>query len=243
MIGIHPIVKLNSRDVLKSSSYLAMVIMMLIIPLNSVIQILKTNTGPLDYLAVYILLILNISIFFFLNMLTISLIVISEKTTGRCEYYLANKLEIHKLVKIYGWSSYLLCIGPILIFDIMIFGYALFTNQKVLIELYLSVSFGCFAVSFILFSYFVTSTLTLLSMLSKSPERIRTYLSVSSVLFIFAATFPGTFIKKLGFTPDRNSIAWIIGLTLLVLAFVCALIRYVLKKKLKNEVVVLSFKQ
>ncbi|CQR56578.1 hypothetical protein PRIO_4176 [Paenibacillus riograndensis SBR5] len=242
-MGINPIIKLNSRDVLRSSSYLVMVAMMLIIPLNSVIQILKTNTGPLGYLAVYVLLILNISIYFFLNMLTISMIVISEKTTGRCEYYLANKLEVHKLVKIYGWSSYLLCIGPILIFNIMIFIYALFTNQRVLIDLYLSLSFVFFALAFILFSYFVTSTLTLLSMLSKSPEKIRTYLSVSSVLFIFAATLPGTFLKKLGFTPDRNSLVWIIGSTLLVLAFVCVLIRYALKKKLKNEVVVLSFKQ
>ncbi|KWX75904.1 hypothetical protein AMQ84_16250 [Paenibacillus riograndensis] len=146
-------------------------------------------------------------------------------------------------MKIYGWSSYLLCIGPILIFNIMIFVYALFINQRVLIDLYLSLSFVFFALAFILFSYFVTSTLTLLSMLSKSPEKIRTYLSVSSVLFIFAATLPGTFLNKLGFTPDRNSLVWIIGSTLLVLAFVCVLIRYALKKKLKNEVVVLSFKQ
>lgn len=243
MIGIHPINKLNFRDVIKSISYISMVIIMLIIPFNSVMQIAKTRIGPTEYFVVYVLMILNVSIFFFLNMLTISLIVISEKTTGRCEYYLANKLNIQKLTEIYGLSSHLLCLGPILVFNIMILAYGLITNQRVLIELYLNAAFGCFAIAFLLFTYFVTSTMTLVSMLSKSPERIRTYLSVSSVLFVFAATLPGTFINKTGLTPDRNSIVWIFGSTLLLLAIMCALIRNILKKRLNNEMVVLSFKQ
>lgn len=81
-MGIHPINKLNFRDILKSPSYLVMLNIMLIVPLNSMLQILKTNTGLMEFIVVYVFLMLNVSIYFFLNMLTISLIVISEKARG-----------------------------------------------------------------------------------------------------------------------------------------------------------------
>ncbi|MGZ7444100.1 hypothetical protein [Paenibacillus sp. TH7-28] len=243
MIGIHPINKLNIRDVLKSPSYWAMLIIMLVVPFNSMLQILKTNSGPLEFIVIYIFLILNVSIYFFLNMLTISLIVISEKSSGRCEYYLANQVDVRRLTGIYSRSSYSLNIFPILLFDTLIIGYAIASNETVLLHLFQGVSFVWFAATYLLFTYLVTSTLTFISMLSKSPERIRTYLSVSSVLFIFAATLPAALIKKLGFIPSGETIVWFTGSTLLVLAMICASVRMFLSNKLNNEIVILSYKQ
>ncbi|WP_150267439.1 hypothetical protein [Paenibacillus tepidiphilus] len=242
-MGIHSIHKLNCRDVLRNPSYLSLVAITLLVPLNSIIQIAHNNTGSAGYVAVYIVLILNLAVFFFLNMLTVSLIVIAEKTSGRCEYYLANKLELARLTRTFSTSAYLLCMGPVLVFNLLAIGYAICANQKVLLELYLSIPFLWFAAAFIIFTYAATNMLTELSMLSKSPERIRTYLSVSAVVFTFTATLPGAFSRKLGFTPGGSSIVWIIGATLLVLAWVCALLRYSWKSKLTNEVVVLSYKQ
>ncbi|GJM75809.1 hypothetical protein HMSSN036_80250 [Paenibacillus macerans] len=243
MMGIHPINKLNFRDILKSPSYLVMLNIMLIVPLNSMLQILKTNTGLMEFIVVYVFLMLNVSIYFFLNMLTISLIVISEKSSGRCEYYLANQVDVRRLTGIYSRSSYSLNIGPILLLDILMAGYAIARHETVLLHLFQDVSFVWFAATYLLFTYLATSTLTLISMLSKSPERIRTYLSVSSFLFIFAATLPAALIKKLGFIPNGDTIVWFTGSTLLVLAMICASVRMYLSNKLNNEIVILSYKQ
>lgn len=243
MRGIHPIHKLNVRDVLKSPSYLSMLLILLIVPFHSMLQILRTNTGPLEFIAIYVYLILNISIYFFLHMLTISLIVISEKSSGRCEYYLANQVDVRRLTAIYSRSAYVLTIVPTLLFHVLIFGYAVISGETVLLRLFQSLSFGWFAAAYLLFTYLVTSTLTFISMLSKSPERIRTYLSVSSFLFIFAATLPAMLIKRLGFAPNGDLIVWFTGGTLLVLAAICAALRIRLGKKLCSEIVILSYKQ
>ncbi|MDU5949201.1 MAG: hypothetical protein E6Z15_19340 [Paenibacillus macerans] len=176
-------------------------------------------------------------------MLTISLIVISEKSSGRCEYYLANQVDVRRLTGIYSRSSYSLNIGPILLLDILMAGFAMASNETVLLHLFQDVSFVWFAATYLLFTYLATSTLTLISMLSKSPERIRTYLSASSFLFIFAATLPATFIKKFGFIINGGTIIWFAGSTLLVLALICASVRIFLTKKLSNEIVILSYKQ
>lgn len=243
MRGVHSINKLNVRDVLKSPSYLSMLLILLIVPFYSMLQILRTNTGPLEFIAIHVYLILNISIYFLLHMLTIGLIVISEKSSGRCEYYLANQVNVRQLTAIYSRSAYGLTIIPVLLFHILIFGYAVMSGETVLLSLFRSISFAWFAAAYLLFTYFVTSTLTLISMLSKSPERIRTYLSVSSFLFIFAATLPASLIKRLGLAPNSDSVVWFTGGTLFVLAAICVAFRIRLAKKLCNEIVILSYKQ
>ncbi|MNC03886.1 hypothetical protein D3C75_513120 [compost metagenome] len=241
-MNLHPVNRLNLKDVMRSPSYLSMAVIVLLVPLQSVIQISYGRSDSAGYPLAYTLLILNISVYFLLNMLTVGLIVISEKSTGRCEYYLANKLEVHRLTSIYSLSSHLLCIGPIVILNILIMGYALIMKRENLQELYFSTAFVYFAITFLLFTRCVTSVMTLVSMLSTTPERIRAILSVGSVLFMFAATLTGTLINKLGFIPGRSAVIWTIGSSLLLLTILCALVQHVLKKRLSNEAVILSFR-
>ncbi|MEK5238620.1 hypothetical protein NST99_23285 [Paenibacillus sp. FSL L8-0470] len=240
---LHPVNKLNIKDVLRTPSYVAMLLIMIILPFNSLLQILRTNTGPMAFIPVYIYLVLNLSIYLFLNMIALSLIVISEKTSGRCEYYLANKVDIRQLTSLYSRSAFVLSIAPILLFNALVFAYALVSREALLLHLFQNVAFVMFAAAYLLFTYAATGTLTLFSMLSKSPERVRTFLSVSAVLFVFAASLPGTFLRKLGITPDGNAILWITGCMLLLLAALCTAVRSSLNGKLSNESIILSYKQ
>jgi hypothetical protein len=242
-VGFHPINRLHAKDVLKSPSYLFMLILLLTVPLYSLMQILKTNVGPISFIPVYVYLMFNVSMFLFLNMITINMIVISEKTSGRCEYYLANKVDIRYLSDLYSRSSFILSIVPIFIFNLIMLGYSLISRESVMLDMFVKSHFVWFILSFLFFTYTATCSLTFLSMLSKSPERIRTYLSVSSFLFTFAAMLPGTFIKRLGLTPGSGSIVLVTAFTLFTLGLGCATAYYFLKRKLNNESVILSYRQ
>ncbi|AIQ47964.1 hypothetical protein R70723_20180 [Paenibacillus sp. FSL R7-0273] len=242
-MNLHPVNRLNLKDVMRSPSYLSMAIIVLLVPLQSVIQISYGKSDSAGFTVAYTLLTLNLSVYFLLNMLTVGLIVISEKSTGRCEYYLANKLDVHRLTSIYSLSSHLLCIGPIVFLNILIMGYASIMKQEILQEVYFSTAFVYFAITFLLFTRSVTSVMTLVSMLSTTPERIRTALSVGSVLFVFGATLTGTLINKLGWVPGHSSITWTIGSSLLLLTILCAVVQHMLKKRLSNETVILALRQ
>lgn len=43
---LHPVNKLNIKDVLRTPSYVAMLLIMIILPFNSLLQILRTNNKP-----------------------------------------------------------------------------------------------------------------------------------------------------------------------------------------------------
>lgn len=243
MNNIHSISKLNIINVLKSPSYLFMLIITGVLPCNSMVQLADKSSQSYVFIPVYVFIALNISVFLLLNMITISMIVITEKSSGRCEYYLANQMNVHFLTRKMSSSSYFLSVTPILMFNLIMIGYAFTTHNSVLTELVLNVRFALFFVTFLMFTYTATYTLTYLSMLSKSPERIRTYLSVISFLFAFISVFPGMMMKKIGMNPSADSILLITASTLLVLALICALTYSYLKRRLTSEAVILSYKQ
>ena len=186
---------------------------------------------------------LNVAIFAFLVLVTIATIVISEKTSGRCEYYLANRVNIWTLVKAYCLSAFLLCFIPVVLFNFLILVFSYFKNIAVIVELIVSFRFALFFLVFILFCLCITMFLTVLTMISTKPEKIRFYLSLSSFSITYATILPMKLLIEKGFTFDSISIIYFLSITLFSIGCIFAVFLYFISKKLSTEIVVLSYKQ
>lgn len=222
-----------------------MLVMTCIVPINSILQIAKVYSisSEMSFLIIFAYLVLNVATFGFLVMVTVAVIVISEKTSGRCEYYLANRANIWTLVKSYCLSTFLLCFMPVVLSNILIFIVVYVKKIEVLVELFISFRFMVFFMILILFCLCITMFLTVLTMVSKKPEKIRFYLSLSAFAITYATVLPMKFFVERGFTSDSISILDFFSIILLIISLIFGIFLYFMSKKMTPEVVVLSYKQ
>lgn len=162
------IFQLNIKDAIKSKQYLASIFIVIAIVSNAIINIINNYNENNISICLYYYFLLSTCTFLLIVPIVLSIIVLAEKTSGRCEYYLANNVSINEIVNSYTKSTIVLSLIPIYLYYIIMTIYYLINNSNVIFKTILGGGSLLFNISLLIFSTMLTKFLVVLSMVSKN---------------------------------------------------------------------------
>lgn len=234
------IFKFSMKEGIKSKQYLAATLIVVIISLNGLINSVNTSTISLNLFYYFMF-----SVFICVLMIPISLsiIVLNEKTSGRCEYYLANNVKLSDLIGAYSKTVMILSFIPVIIYHIITNIYSGVVNKLYIINVTLNFRTILFIFVLAIFTFIISRYLTILIMISKKPDTIKTFLMVFNILGIYAVVFPINYLVEKGVKFNLNNVMIYYIVIILLLSIICTILTSLSKNKLNNETIILSYKE
>lgn len=191
---------------------------------------------------VYIHSSLNVFIFILMLGIAISLTAISEKMSGRCEFYLANNVSIEELISNYTNSTFVLSVLPVIIFNGVVISFMVISGSDQL-RLIVNRQMITYMVGLIIFYYTCSNLMIQLVMLIKTPSKLRTVLTLGSIITINALMLPMNYIFKSGIIPSAEATLNIYIATITMINIIIIVANILIKKRVNVENVILSYKQ
>lgn len=239
------IFRFSFKDGITSRQYLASILIIIAISVNATINIFKVYSNDIttDSLPLFYHFMLSVFCFALIAPISLGISVLPEKLSGRCEYYLANNVSLTDLVDVYSKIIAISSLIPIFIYHIIVNVYFLFSDIRFIFTITLSWKMILFLIGLIIFSWYVSSYLVVLSMVSKKPDNIRTVLTIFSIVSINAVVLPMNYLTEEGVVFNENNITFYYLVILIAISIICKILTSILNKKLNNETVILSYKE
>ena len=232
--------KTNIKDSVLDFQYLISILIILAIPLSSIIGVLnsKANEGQVAYLY----LLINIFIFIILLGITVTLTTINEKTSGRCEFYLANNVGLKELISTYTSSTFILSILPIILLNVILLGFMYLTKNTYIKVIYNRLTIQ-YLFALIIFCYMFSNLIIYLVMLIKNPSKLRTILTITGMVSVNALAMPMKYLLNNNILPTPEVMMNMYTLVLFVFNLITIISIIIIKKKVSIENVILSYKE
>ncbi|MBF4692238.1 PqqD family protein [Fusibacter sp. Q10-2] len=223
----------------KDSQYLLTVGILLVLSLYSINGLVSGKMSE----------VMSIYSYYLINFFNVSLMMgvlltstaISEKTSGRCEYYMANNISLSKIGKVFSNTTFVLVILPVLLLNIITYIVCYFVKES-MIEVFFRSSTFHYLLILIIFAYFFSNFLVTLVLLLKDPQRMRTLLTLTTIILINAFSIPARFLFENGILQTATGTANAFIIIVLIITLVVILINKLMSKKLSVERVILSYR-
>lgn len=171
MVGKN-IVLLNLKDNIKYPTYLMMSLLFSTLSAFLMIQqgksfVSNENTAFIFH---YMYFAFNLSSYAMVMTVAITNLAITEKSTGRLEFYLANMVDLNTLHRSYTIATSILSIAAVAVFNVLLIAYGFIAGELALIQnLYNVHTFLCF-ITYLAFCISISYLLNFIVFLSKSPK-------------------------------------------------------------------------
>lgn len=233
------IIKFNLLSHLKSPFYIFISLFMAIT--YSVVFIRFIDDFPSNFLALasqYLLFIMQFSTFLMIFLTCVINSFISEKTSNRLEFYMANKVNIKTIYDCYTKAAFLLGFAGVIILDVII-TVLMFFNRPSLPFIIFDMKFIFLFCSIVVICWSITKLIMFLVLTIKTPSVIRSILNIALIAFMYIGYSSGQLIIKL-----RLPIDFIVLLSsiLLLISMVILFLIYVFRNKITSERIILSLK-
>lgn len=241
---MNKITKFLLKETFSSNQYLVTLIITTVLSINGFVSLVGKNANNFntEFILFYHFMI-NIVNFVVNIPIILAISVFNEKLSGRCEYYLANNINLNYLIYSYSKSTFLLSCVPILFYNIIVSIYLLTKSLTISISVILNLRYFIFILSLLLFMFVISKYLVVLIMICKKPDNIRTFLTIFSIVSIYAMSFPINYLSKTGLISNNKSILNIYIIFLLIISVIFKVSEKFLIKKLDNEKVILSYRE
>lgn len=233
------ITKLSLKDILQSRVYLMQSLLIIFVFSFIIISMLKnnmdSNTNALFFISQYMLVLSNISMYFMIFSTCVNTLSIVEKC-NRLEYYLANGVNLKKILNAYSICTFLAPVPVIIVFNMIIFlYYLLFYNTEIYSVNFLIVSLGT-----LLFFYSISFFINSITMLVKKTNIIYTFIFILSFIFLFGGSFSTPEILK---WQTGLPLYALLSFILFILSLAFFVFGFIVRRKLDNEKIILSIKE
>lgn len=240
---LKPIVKLNILDNISSVSYIFAASVFVLIGCFMIINqsVNLNNWIETPFVLSYTFYIFQFTTFMMVISTVLGGIGISEKASGRLEFYLANSVSVRRVLSAYTISTVLLSLLPILLLNLIVLAFSLITNNMIIITiLYNELSVLAFS-GLIILSVAVSLLMNIIVLVINKPQIVRVIIMMLSMTLIYAAQFPVSMVMQ-AIALTCNTISVTFSLCFVLLAVICIFVSELLKGKLSKEAIVLSIR-
>ena len=232
------------KDLFKDKQYLLFAIISV---LGSFILINNISSKYIDTNVSFIILF----IYFLFNVITVlmpviaSLIIlpISERVSGRIEFYISNNVTIKNLIILYSLVSFIASFIPNFLFNILYILFCLIKKNSIILKTVFNIKYLILGTLFLIIVFFVCYILTMLILVVNRIDMLRVILTFSNVAIIYISAIPIKIIAKSGYMIEQDNILLFSIIFLIIVLIILIVISAIIKKKVNNENVILSFKQ
>lgn len=232
------------KDLFKDKQYLLFAIISV---LGSFILINNISSKYIDTNVSFIILF----IYFLFNVITVlmpviaSLIIlpISERVSGRIEFYISNNVTIKNLIILYSLVSFLASFIPNFLFNILYILFCIIKKNSIILKTVFNIKYLILGTLFLIIVFFVCYILTMLILVVNRIDMLRVILTFSNVAIIYISAIPIKIIAKSGYMIEQDNILLFSIIFLIIVLIILIVISAIIKKKVNNENVILSFKQ
>lgn len=243
MVG-KKIVLLNLKDSMKYPTYLMMVLLFSALGAFMMIQqgnVFVKNEGTVFGFH-YMYVAFNLSIYAMVMTVVITNLCITEKSTGRLEFYLANMVDLNTIHRSYTIVTFILSMTAVVIFNMLLIAYGLISGEIGFIQrLYNIHTFLCF-MTYLAFCLSISYLLNLIVLLSRKPQTVRSIIFIVSFIVLYGMLLPVQSIAKIGELSSFGIMRiFIAAFAVFAVGVVC--IAFGLKRFLSKETIILSLKQ
>ena len=232
------------KDLFKDKQYLLFAIISV---LGSFILINNISSKYIDTNVSFIILF----IYFLFNVITVlmpviaSLIIlpISERVSGRIEFYISNNVTIKNLIILYSLVSFIASFIPNFLFNILYILFCIIKNNSIILKTVFNIKYLILGILFLIIVFLVCYILTMLILVVNRIDMLRVILTFSNVAIIYISAIPIKIIAKSGYMIEQDNILLFSIIFLIIVLSILIIISAIIKKKVNNENVILSFKQ
>lgn len=243
MVGKN-IVLLNLKDNIKYPTYLMMSLLFSTLSAFLMIQQGKSfvSNESTAFIFHYMYFAFNLSNYAMVMTVAITNLAITEKSTGRLEFYLANMVDLNTLHRSYTIATSILSIAAVAVFNVLLIAYGFIAGELALIQnLYNVHTFLCF-ITYLAFCISISYLLNFIVFLSKKPQTIRSIIFIVSFIVLYGMLLPVQSLAKVGGLSSFGIIRiFTVAFAVFAIGVVC--ITLGLKRLLSKENIVLSLKQ
>ena len=237
------IIRALIKDLFKDKQYLLFAIISV---LGSFILINNISSKYIDTNVPFIILF----IYFLFNVITVlmpviaSLIIlpISERVSGRIEFYISNNITIKNLIILYSLVSFIASFIPNFLFNIL-YLFCIIKKNSIILKTVFNIKYLILGILFLMIVFLVCYILTMLIFVVNRIDMLRVILTFSNVAIIYISAIPIKIIAKSGYMIEQDNILLFSIIFLIIVLSILIIISAIIKKKVNNENVILSFKQ
>ena len=238
------IIRALIKDLFKDKQYLLFAIISV---LGSFILINNISSKYIDTTVPFIILF----IYFLFNVITVlmpviaSLIIlpISERVSGRIEFYISNNITIKNLIILYSLVSFIASFIPNFLFNILYILFCIIKKNSIILKTVFNIKYLILGILFLMIVFLVCYILTMLIFVVNRIDMLRVILTFSNVAIIYISAIPIKIIAKSGYMIEQDNILLFSIIFLIIVLSILIIISAIIKKKVNNENVILSFKQ
>lgn len=208
-------------------------------PILVCILVYLTNGIPDSKLIFLKLYSADLAIFVMTFSIVVSNITVVEKVSHRLEFYLANNVKINKLLCAYSFSVFYISFGVMILFNLLVWGYAIVFNDSAFLSAIINENYLLALGLCTLLGLTVSFLSNIFVFIIKDASLVRTCSFFISLIIIFGTGFSIQFLG--GFNVAFEILLYRIFVTCLATTFLLFILCLVLRKKISNEKIILSF--